>query len=1529
MTMTTTSKGRDPNTHKCIENKRDSATPCEKCNAGTTKVEQCNGQAFETIETITKTDTKCTICTTSTKKTENPVVCLDREEIGECDKKTCKQPVTSYVQQGVVNCKCRPRITNKERDCCCLPKEPTVSCVGNCWVNTSYKSQLIDHNCIVTPYETGRNCSKLPESHTSNGTCIAGRKVVTEFTYSLENCLIKEHKNDISVDCEMPCEPPKIHHECRNNHENTTIVETETWSAISKSCEKSSQVRESKSVVCPTPSHDSYTCDNKTCIATSKEPEYKVQNCRCVSHINEIKRQCCCLPIPDTKQCVKGKIMRTTTTLQKLVDHACRTIGSTKVDAAITCPNDTITYSDCHGGSMTMTKKSYEVKDCKCEEDISNQIISCKVTCPNNTETLGHCDSNTCLRTKTNIRYQPNEQGTKCINTLSTTSVICCELTIRSNETCDQNTGDKIKYTRRFVRSLKKNSYIERTTQEVFPVICPPPKVTVEKCGETKPHFRKVTTINFGKDCSQCACQQTEKTEFEQCSCPPPKTDGPVCLGDKVLYTKTTLYHFDNLTKTCLDTVAENRTDVVCQEKKVKEKCEHCEKSKIEEIWTPTNCKCKKHVNVVPIPDEPCCCPKDVKESIKKTKIECPKDTITLGPCNNVTHTQLKTTSSYTINSTTCQCVPKFNITSENCVCPRDIIEKKENATHTELSRISYEFIANGSSYTCRKTSTVIREVLHTCPEPSTLVDCEIGPNNYRVEKQTTYDLQQASVNGISYFECAPSVTGKRIHMIGICNQKGEEISECINFQSMHTQYVHKNDSCECSVLKTPIACDCERKNYLRNVCNATASVMMTYTHTFSAKGHTCVETIDSKNESIRCDRPHSVSSSCVIGPEQHYTRNTTTTRYAINPLSCKCEPIVSTKTDICSCKQEKTEKSCQNEFLMVSKLTKYELNATSESCEKKEKISAKEVVCEKASVKEGLCDTNTCLVTHELVSYNSVNCMCEQKITRKETACCCKVDSEAVVPLGNLLPKTTVCHEGQIITTEQEYKLKVLEEPLFPLVPTSPRITQCMIETKIKKENLTCAAQAITRCDCQHGNVNVLTTTLYMPACCKCVKVEQTRQLDGCECKKSEVIDTPCVEGRYETVLTNWVSRKGQCVAVEERTKKVCKCPESRSVKSCNNGVLTITQVFNELQEGQCLEKNHSKSVDMKAIRGVSETWHVVNVSACDLNNGKRKIYSVGHFLNLGTCEFETKTKAIQEDCKCPECERIGNRCSKFGNQEIVQFKCYHLHDGQCISNTEERQIGIFCSPVVEESTDLCDPKTGLQVHRKKFYALENCVCTQKKIEEQRPCACPATKNVSVGDCLNGMQVTVQKGSELRNNECVQFDITNEIDFTGEYQGSHKNTELLNFNVGKCNQSTCKQTVKITQASSRTCLKDPKEHQLDGDCCLSSPSSCTDIPTNCRGFEIRETPCSQQDSKGYSYKKVSLIRKTLSVSDCKCREKLEKETFKACSKLLLVGRSMPSNGLLFRADQKSLPHLFFQNYWHIHSSKLPESLDS
>eukprot|EP00108_Taenia_solium_P009922 TsM_000922600 transcript=TsM_000922600 gene=TsM_000922600 len=1310
------------------------------------------------------------------QKAECPPIRI--QPTGPCETSTGRQSI-KLIKNEFKNCKCEPiSETIKDRRCHCKEAEKTY---GECDTTTCLQ------NATVIQYKEEGGACKAQLPMTKLQPCC---------------CTPKELKPRVSRECNP-----------RTGFINETTVnhvfdgeksECRPIKAVrilpSKGCSKKSLIKRGR-------------CNIASGVAIDivARSLFDNESCTCKKSLTPVQRICDCshLPIipPETHCDDQNEELVTTETKFVLKNDACvnRTksyrnkIGCPPVhEASGTCDHETCL--------TTVETTRYVLEDCRCVKRQERHQETCCCLKPQVTET---CLENGTLLIQRHVNYTFNPEKRSCETTFQVVQQPIDRLIrsywvpVRQQTTSPAHSGEE--------NVAEKEDCDANRSVEIS-----------RHCDTTSCRLTSLVEVNTPQNCKCTPRRLTMVNNDRYCCCPPPKETFSCQNGRGLVAKMNFSYTLEN--DTCVPKVVKSEEKIRCPESSViLGPCSH--ETKMQEVtnvsYALQDCKCKKRVKrstqacgcSAPEIALGLCSNESQTRNVSRVsyvplngtcvrKIEllhsepC-KRRLTSGECNAQLQYRNVSFQHFSVDLTTCECVPHLKIRLEACDCHRKN-RKEVVCKGGDLIIDNYEYFSSPGDQNCSlKTSHEVKTI--TCPTNRQVVGqsggCVIKRANgtYRAEVTRWQELKQC--------ECVHRE--EIVEKLCDCPQP-EEISRCEDNSLLvieRLQFTRRGDQCiaEREMTRRKIGCESETQITGVSGCLKSANESWKCYETVTAQQHyaencRCL----TKSLTLRrlcCTPPAETSHRC--DAKRHQWRNTVT-KFTIVPddvllsygnvtiLDNKLVALSYETTDTVVCPAKTVYEDCNKEKgVWTQTTTWYEIDGC--TCKKREAVETGKCICPKREEWESPCEKHH--RTMKVKSYKLVNGECLPHVTSTQERCSCPGGSiQRIRCDGNgQLTKCTLTYTFE--ATSKQCKARKLCVNWRQTCPASKRynVGTCGTETgyrqKMSQVNYTldratckCKPRIVNKwdayCDCAHLNarnvscnngVRTTTVTTYKLIDGECIP-DETSKLERIVCPLPREETGACdrdpkslTRGLLTKTIHTYEISKCKCTPRTFSVSAVCGCPPPSVVRKCvDNGTILMERrskyiLTTDGATPVCTERQIERPISPCSLTGGSKTWKVRD--PCDPSTCQRTVH-IYKRTSQG-CKCLTKKKTRAEVCCCPKPIAVNTTCLARDHILEKRFISYtllstvtidgkhHAVEPYCVELKHKIQLPVTCGankPRILMGECQVDQNRTVEVVGSHPV---DCQCKDYTIRQLSiRCGCPKFLKPIYGQCVNAQQV-------------------------------------------------------------------------------------------------------------------------------------------------------------------------------------------
>ncbi|VDM16626.1 unnamed protein product [Hydatigera taeniaeformis] len=1262
--------------------------------------------------------------------------CKEPEQAySRCNTITCLQNVTEtqYKLEGGA-CKAQPPM-RKVKTCCCTPQELQLRVSRECNPKTgSISETTVKHvydgekgecrtvktvrtlppkvdafdaveselhalkylwfNETLTVDSLLLECPKKPlvkrgRCNIASGVAI---DIVARSLFDTKSCTCKRSVAPVQRICDcshLPTIPPETH--C--DDQNAELVTTEIKFVLKNNACVNKTESYRKKIVCPPAKETFGPCDQKTCLTVVETTRHVLEGCRCVNRQSRHQETCCC-PKPR-------------------ITEACLENGSLLVQRHIN-----YTFNP-------------EKKSCETAIRVVQMPIDCGVN--RSVEISRHCDTTTCRLTSLVEVNTP--QNCKCAPkrlTVVDNDRYCCCPPPKETSSCENDRGLVAKIN--VFYTLENGTCIPKMMKLEEKIRCPEPEVVLGLCSQ-ETRVQEVTNVSYVLQ--NCRCKKRVKRSTQTCGCPSSEITLSPCGKESQIRNVSRISYLP-VNGTCVKRVEVLRSEPCrCPPSRT---TRHCDKgSWIRRNYTYRLTERNGRTD----------CIKEI--DTEKTLVTCPAaQQLTIGECNAELQQRNVSFQHFSVDPTTCECVPNVTIRSEACDCHRKnkkVVVCKGN----ELIIDNYEYSSHPGDQKCSlKTSHEVKTI--TCPANRQVVEqsegCVIKRANgtYRAEVTRWQELEQC--------KCVP-----REEVIEkLCNcPEPEETSRCVENSLLVTErlrFTRQAEQCVAKreVMRRKIGCKSETQIIGVSSCTKSTNESGKCYETVTLERHyaencKCLK----KSLALRrlcCSPPGKTNRRC--DAKRHQWRSTVT-KYAVVPgdvlfsdgnvtiLDNKLATLNYETIDTIVCPATKVHEDCDKEKgVWTQTTTWHEFDGC--ACKRREVVKTGKCVCPKREVWESPCEKH--FRTVRIKSYKLVNGECLPYVASTQERCSCPGSSVQRVRCdGNgLLIKCTLTYTFE--AASKRCKARKLCVSWAQTCPSSKRysVGTCGPETGYRQR------------------ISQVNYTLDR-ATCKC-KPRIINKWDAyCDCAHLNTQNISCDNGVRTTSVTTYKLIDGECMPDEvSKFEKIgeqaptcrLRCRPPRVERRCvDNGTSLVEKrtryvLTTDGLTSVCTEQQTERPISACSLKGGSKTWTVRE--HCDPSTCQRMVHTYKR-----TSQGMTHT----EVCCCPKSTPVNTTCLARAHVLEKRFISYTLLSSVTI-NGKQHSIEPYCAKV-EHKIQLpvtckekeprilmgdCQAGENQTVEVIGSYPL-GCQCKDHKIRRLSfRCGCPKFLKRIFGRCVNAQQV-------------------------------------------------------------------------------------------------------------------------------------------------------------------------------------------
>uniref|UniRef100_A0A158QEB2 VWFA domain-containing protein n=1 Tax=Hymenolepis diminuta TaxID=6216 RepID=A0A158QEB2_HYMDI len=1315
-------------------------------------------------------------CVDVVKRVSYPHVCSPRVQFITSSCKNGRMEIKKVTQESDPNsCKCIMNVTISKVDCRCPPKKVTI---GNC--DSGEETQVVAY--LERDWDLKR------------GKCI--------FTNRYEEKLV--------CDCPTATEQTS----CINGMMETRRIRHEPYKDR-LGCKREEDIqRWSPTCLSDDKREEFGQCDPSTCRRSLKiyTHVYNASTCSCDRKLKEIK-ECSCCGCSEKKvslSCHNGTewIVRSEYYVPKVngCGHTCRK-RTTIAHQPIRCNKKSEESERCHNGTLLRIRKSFNLVDHQCKEDIQYLTRQSECEQPNERRT-GSCDSLTCKRPVYEISYSRDKESCKCQpeQKLIGSEDCCCLPPSQPTKTCIGDCFVTIQILTNYDKNRKICIRTESVTREC-------PKET-EPCGSAGDCLQRIRRTYF--ELENCRCKRRRSVRTRNCCCPQP-TEGsleeetPSCLPEEnVLLHRRTVYNTVN--GKCTNRTEIYREPVQCPPTEVNNSQSlieqgECDKTtclrKIRESkWVLSNCRCQQ---VYDERSESCCCnqfPPKVKEIcrsdgtvLKETRywkftngkckpevqiealpmVECPPDQLhPVGPCDINTGRQPVEIVKYELKNCKCQPVNR-TVKDRQCRCREDEIEYGVCDPETCLQNVSVTSFKREREI-CKAQSPLLKLRPCCCTkdkfEPKITRECnrktgsvQETTTRYVFDSENHQCLPIKTVKIIPLEECEPGSSIKR----GECNTTSGVAVDIM------TKIFFDKDSCSCKKVEnaTERMCDCKHMPLLPPVtyCEEQKGELVTASFSFILKDNTCMNTTDKRREKIVC--PPAQKSR---GPCNSETCQATLKITEFIQKGCKCVEKHLNRQETCCCPEPSLTEEChENGSLLVQRHIDYKYNPKKKLCEPVSRVVRQPVECDlnrRVEISQH-CDEQTCQLNSVVEVNVPKTCKCIPRrltVVDNQKRCCCpplKEISSCDADQGIILKKTT-----SYVLQNHSCIPQIVESEEHMRCP-DPQMTFGPCDHKTKKREVTTKSYELEKCECK-------------------IRIKKSTQ--ECGCPAPETVRGLCEEKTKTRVISKNFFRpiNGTCVMdTKILRKEPCLCPPPTTSKRCEKGSwVTEKQTFRLAERNGITDCVREK--DTEKVPVICPPTEKLSTGKCVPEIHRRKSTFRKFVVDPSTCECIPQMETKVDACDCHKKNRKETKCNE--HELVINSFEYFAKSGDqnCSVKITQEVKPIECPTnreVVTTKSGGCVIKRENGTYRTeitRWNELTNCECLPREEVTEKLCECPKPKETSRCED-NSILVTGKIYFDRRGEACVE-----KQEITRRKINCEGNTRILDI-------STCEKSLNET----------------------------------------------------------------------------------------------------------------------------------
>ncbi|VDK21749.1 unnamed protein product [Taenia asiatica] len=1298
------------------------------------------------------------------------------------------------------NCCCQqPSNERQEEEAgTCLPEEHAL-------LHRRVVYDLVDGKCVKrikelrTPVECPPHGVNESQSLVERGDCdeTSCLRKVRHSSWVLDGCRCQQTTSESTEACCCDQFQPQFKEICRSD--GTILKETKNWKVSDGKCKPEVLSEVLQKVECP-PIRIQPTgpCETSTGRQSIKLIKNEFKNCKCEPVSETIKdRQCRCKEAGKTYgECDTTTCLQNVTVIQyKQEGGACKAqLPLTKLQPCCCTPKELKpkVSRECNSKTgfinETTVNHVFDGEKSECRPIKAVRILPPKGKLRFNGNLIidllllecskkslikrGRCNIASGVAIDIVARSLFDNESCTCKKSLTPVQRMCdCSHlpTIPPETHCDDQNAELVTTETKFV--LKNNACVNRTQSSRKKIVCPP----VHEASGTCDHETCLTTVETTRHVLEdCRCVKRQERHQETCCCPKPQVTETCLENGTLLIQRHVNYTFNPEKRSCETTVRVVQQPIDCPESSViLGPCSH--ETKIQEVnnvsYALQDCKCKKRVKRS---TQACVCPPSrtirhcergswvrrshtyrlaeqngrtdcIKETeTEKTLVTCPPARrLTSGECNAQLQHRNVSFQHFSVDPTTCECVPHVEIRLEACDCHRKN-RKEVVCKGGELIIDNYEYFSNPGDQNCSwKTSHEVKTI--TCPTNRQVVrqsgGCVIKRANgtYRAEMTRWQELKQC--------ECVHRE--EIVEKLCDCPQP-EEISRCVDNSLLiieHLRFTRRDDQCIAEREMTRQKIGCESGAQITGVsgCLKSANESWKCYETVAAEQH-YVENCKCLKKSLTlrrlcCTPPAKTSRRC--DAKRHQWRNTVT-KFTIVPgdvslkflvvlfshgnvtiLDNKLVALNYETTDTVVCPAKTVHEDCNKEKgVWTQTTTWYEIDGC--TCKKREAVETGKCICPKREVWESPCEKHHRTV--KVKSYKLVNGECLPHVTSTQERCSCQSGSVHRVRCdGNgQLTKCTLTYTFE--AASKQCKARKLCVNWRQTCPASKRhnVGTCSPETgyrqKMSQVNYTldrttckCKPRIVNKwdayCDCAHLNVRnascnngvrTTTVTTYKLIDGECMP-DETSKLERIDCnlRYGGRNETKCRDNEVEVSMTQWILKDGGCHPTVSNSRSSLQCgrdgvepkPVSGPCVIGRDGIGRSNVTFYEQRPENCLCKPFPVRVEMQ-------------ICSCPLPSVVRKCVDNGTILMERRSKYILTTDATTPVCTERQIERPISPCPLTGGSKTWKVQ------------------------------DPCDPSTCQRTVHIYKRTSQGCKCLTKKMTRAEVCCCPKPTAVNT-TCL------------------------------------------------------------------------------------------------------------------------------------------------------------------------------------------------